>query len=581
MSISSDYSANNPFSWSNFWRHYFYFFYFSGLHQVLIYTSGIAGISGLFQSVSMSFLWLIPILLFPKHGKIISGLTGVFLWASSLATLGYLALYHQDFSQSVIFIIFESNWSESREFLESYFSWWMIPAFIVYTLIPFLIWKQLKPIDSSVKMRATLAVAITLVVCWPVLGAIFIKHSSVESAIKYQVNSMEPVAPWNLVMGYIKYKDSLRKIEQQLLANKSIAPLENLYDKNASTSNTLVIVIGESTNRQRMGVYGYHRNTTPHLSALRDELLVFDNVYSPRPYTVETLEQVFSFADEKHPNLHLEKPTLINLMKQAGYRTYWVTNQQTQTDRNTMLTTFSKQADEQIYLNNNRSQNSAQYDEVVFKPFEKILNDSEQKKFVVLHLIGTHRAYHYRYPESYNYFHGRRGLPVWIRSRRHASDYNEYDNAVRYNDYIVSTIIQKFKESKNNGFLIYFSDHGEEVYDNPQRLFAGRNEAAPTSQMYTVPFIIWRSDSWKINNQFNDAETILHRAYSLSDFIYTWSDLAGISFKEFDSSRSIVSSQFSQHPIWIGDPELPEKLRDLNRQPFLNHWENSGKAWGP
>jgi heptose-I-phosphate ethanolaminephosphotransferase len=569
-SISSDASENkvNASSRGNLWRYFFYYFYFSGLHQIIIYASGIAGISGLLQAILMSFLWIIPILLFPSQSKFISGVTGLFLWASSLVTMGYLALYHQDFSQSVLFIIFESNWSESSEFLESYFSWWMIPALMLYTAVPFLIWRHLRPIYFPIRTRMILIVSISLIVSWPAFDRLVIKQTSLQNAITHQINSMEPVAPWHLILGYIKYKKSLHEIEQYLLANKNMAPLRDLYDKNSNTSNTLVLVIGESTNRLRMNIYGYYRDTTPQLTALKNELLVFDNVYAPRPYTIETLEQVLSFADEKTPDLYLKKPTLINLMQQAGYKTYWITNQQTQTERNTMLTTFSKQADEQIYLNNNRSQNSSQYDEIVIKPFEKILNSTEQKKFIVIHLLGTHRAYHYRYPDGYNYFNTNRGLPFWIRSRRHAREYNEYDNAVRYNDYVVSLLIQKLKESKNNGFLAYFSDHGEEVYDNPGHLFAGRNEAAPSRPMYAVPFIIWRSDSWRKRNKLADTDTMLHRAYSLSDFIHTWSDLAGISYEEFDSSRSIINPSYLQHPVWIGDPKTPEKLRDLQKQPF-------------
>ncbi len=577
MSTPLDPSEKNTFLWRNFWQYYFFFFCFSGLHQILIYSSGIAGIAGLFQAIYMSLLWMIPLLLFPGYSKVISGLTGLLLWASSLVPLGYLALYHQDFSQSVLFIIFESNWSESSEFLESYFSWWMIPALIVYSIIPFLIWKHSNAIYLSVTKRILAAGSIVIIVCWPALLREIIKKAPLDSIISSQLNSMEPAAPWHLLIGYLKYKKSLYKIEQHLLENKNTAPLNNLTDNNAITSNTLVLIIGESTNRQRMSLYGYYRNTTPRLSAIKDELLIFDNVYSPRPYTVETLEQVLSFADEKNPDLYLQKPTLLNLMKQAGYKTYWITNQQTQTDRNTMLTTFSKQADEQIYLNNNRSQNSAQYDEVVFKPFEKILNNgvhngvhnSVQKKFIILHLIGTHRAYRYRYPEKFNAYTSRVDQPPWIRKARQARDYNEYDNAILYNDYVVATLIQKFKESHNNGFITYFSDHGEEVYDIPVRLFAGRNEAAPTSPMYTIPFIIWRSDSWIKNNQ-PIAKHITHRIYSLSDFIYSWSDLAGISFEGFDPSRSIVSPLFSQHPVWIGDPKRPDKLRDLQQQPFMD-----------
>jgi glucan phosphoethanolaminetransferase (alkaline phosphatase superfamily) len=62
-------------------------------------------------------------------------------------------------------------------------------------------------------------------------------------------------------------------------------------------------------------------------------------------------------------------------MKQAGYKTYWITNQQTMTKRNTMLTTFSEQTDEQVYLNSNRNQNARQYDGDVIEPFNKILDD--------------------------------------------------------------------------------------------------------------------------------------------------------------------------------------------------------------
>ncbi|MDX2507796.1 MAG: phosphoethanolamine transferase CptA [Gammaproteobacteria bacterium] len=567
MSFFSALPESNTFSWSNFWKNYFFFFYFSGLYQIIILTSGHAGLHGLSQSILMSFLWLIPVLLLPHYSKIIAGLIGLILWASSLVTLGYFALYGQDFSQSVLFIIFESNFSESSEFVESYYSWWMLPALIIYTLIPFFIWKKIPPVYASKKKRSLLTLTISLIIFWPLLNSFDSRNNASTIALSKQMERMEPVAPWHLVIGYIKYKSALTEIKKHLLENKNLPPIEDLFDNNASTSNTLVLVIGESTNRQRMSLYGYYRDTTPRLKAIEEDLLIFDNVYAPRPYTIETLEQVLTFADQMNPRLYLKKPTLINLMKQAGYKTYWITNQQTQTQRNTMLTTFSQQTDQQIYLNNNRTQNSAQYDDVVFKPFEKILSDSEQKKFIVIHLLGTHRGYHYRFPESFSFFKSKRDIPPWL-NKKQSMEYNDYDNAIRFNDYVVETLIQKLKDNKDNGLLTYIADHGEEVYDNPEHLFAGRNEAAPTSPMYTVPFIIWRSDSWKKNNRLPDSQAIGQRAYSLSDFIYTWTDLAGINFKDFNSSRSIVNPLYAKHPVWIGDPDNPETLRDLQKQPF-------------
>ena len=560
-------TGHNRFTLSRFLAWFLFFFYFSGVHQAIIYASGIAGFFGLTQALVMSLLWLVPVMLFPARGKLIAGITGVVLWASSLFSMGYLALYHQDFSQSVIFIIFESNWAESSEFLHSYFAWWMLPALAVYTLIPWLVWRRLQPIGGAPVTRLLLAFAIGLAVCWPMLDRVIIDKDSLADGFSKQADSMEPVAPWQLVMGYVKYRQALSNAENRLLASDK-PPLENLVDSNADTPSTLVLVIGESTNSRRMGIYGYYRDTTPRLTAMSDELLVFDQVYASRPYTVESLAQALSFADQLQPKLYLEKPTLVDVMKQAGYRTYWITNQQTQTQRNTLLTTFSKQADEQVYLNNNRSQNSAQYDEVVFRPFEDFLNRPESKKFILVHLIGTHRAYRYRYPDTFKIFNDNEDLPPWVRKKRYRRDYNEYDNSVVYNDFVVASLIEQLKKSGQNGYLVYFSDHGEEVYDYPHHLFAGREEAAPTPAMYNVPFLVWRSDSWKRNNRIDVPYDMTHRMYSLSDFFHTWMDLAGIRFGGFDPGKSIVSRQYTPGPVLIGNPAKPETLVDV-RQKFF------------
>lgn len=116
-------------------------------------------------------------------------------------------------------------------------------------------------------------------------------------------------------------------------------------------------------------------------------------------------------------------------------------------------------------------------------------------------------------------------------------------------------------------YLFFFSFsgiHQSIIYFHGQSGFNGLRQAVYMSFL----FIIWRSDSWQKQNQLFDTQNIEHRAYSSSDFIYTWSDLAGIDFKGFDPSRSIVNQLFSEHPIWIGDPYNPKALRDLRKQPF-------------
>jgi len=341
-------------------------------------------------------------------------------------------------------------------------------------------------------------------------------------------------------------------MQDMLKSASTIPPLHNLKDAMANQPATLVLVIGESTNRQRMSLYGYPRETTPELDKLKDQLAVFDNVITPRPYTIEALQQVLTFADEENPDLYLSTPSLVSMMKQAGYKTFWITNQQTMTKRNTMLTTFSEQADEQVYLNNNRNQNAAQYDGDVIEPFNKALADAAPRKLIVVHLLGTHMSYQYRYPASFDKFKDRNGVPSGVRDDQ-VPTYNSYDNAVLYNDFVVSSLIKDYAKSDPNGFLLYLSDHGEDVFDSVGHGTLGRNENKPTAPMYTIPFMAWASPKWRETHDWSFAGD-LGRPYSSSQLIHTWADLAGLSFDELDRSKSLVSDSFKPRPLLIGNP---------------------------
>lgn len=539
-----------------------FFWYFSGVTQALIYATGSAGFSGLRQSLLLSLLWLVPLLLFPARARMLAALIGVPLWLCSLAGFGYFLIYGQEFSQSVIFILFESNVSEGSEYLAQYFAWWMLPVFFAYGLGAWLLWRRVRPLYLP-RPAAALAAAFFLFASlgYPALRQ-FSKHDDTAVALEKFEARIEPATPWQLLVGYRQYRAQLANMQALLEGRERIAPLTDLRDAHAGQPATLVLVIGESTNRQRMSLYGYDRETTPELDRLRDQLQVFTGAVTPRPYTIEALQQVLTFADQQHPDAYLNTPSLVSVMKQAGYKTYWITNQQTITKRNTMLTTFSKQADEQFYLNNNREQNARQYDGDVLDPFAKVLAEDAPRKFIVVHLLGTHMSYQYRYPPEYERFTDRSGAPAHV-SEAQLPTYNAYDNAVLYNDFVVSSLIKRFAATDPNGFLLYLSDHGEAVFDAPKAEVLGRNEAAPTDPMYTIPFILWNSPKWQAQ-QPRDFAQALARPFSSSSLVHTWADLAGLDFAEHDHSRSLVSNEFKARPLLIGDPQQPQNLIDFS-----------------
>jgi heptose-I-phosphate ethanolaminephosphotransferase len=109
---------------------------------------------------------------------------------------------------------------------------------------------------------------------------------------------------------------------------------------------------------------------------------------------------------------------------------------------------------------------------------------------------------------------------------------------------------------------VYFSDHGEDIYDTAPHNFKGRNEGAPTYPMYAIPFFIWHSSNWQEANKLA-GQPILNRQYDNADFIYTWSDLVGLSYASYRDNESLLSKNFTKDTIFVGDPYGKKPLQIL------------------
>ncbi|MFK0345441.1 phosphoethanolamine transferase CptA [Pseudomonas asiatica] len=569
MSHTPSPSSPKRVDWAGLGWLLLFFWYFSGVTQALLLFSGTTGFAGFRDAFFLSSLWLAPVLLLPRFTRATAAVIGLVLWAASLVGLSYFGIYRQEFSQSVIFVMFESNTAEAGEYFSQYFSAWLGLALLLYTLVAVLLWKRVRPVSLPLRSRLPVVALLLLAnLVYPFYKQMVTQERSFADAAEKVQQRMEPAVPWQLLVGYRQYRQQLDNMQELLAKNAALPPLQNLRDSSGAAPRTLVLVLGESTTREHMHLYGYNRDTTPSLDALAasdKSLTVFRNVVSPRPYTIEVMQQILTFGDEQNPDRFLTDPSLINLMKQAGYKTFWITNQQTMTKRNTMLTTFSQQTDAPVYLNNQRNQNASQYDDVVLTPFEKALQDPAPNKFIIVHLLGTHMDYRYRYPNDYAHFNDRQGVPGKLTDDQ-VETYNFYDNAVRYNDYVVSSLIKRYSASTSNGFLLYLSDHGEDVYSSGNHDRLGRNEGAPTRPMYTIPFLLWTSPSWQAEHP-RDLQAMADRPYSSSHLIHTLSDLAGLSYDRYEPAKSLVSPQFVVAPRWIGDPYRKDGLREFDHLP--------------
>ncbi len=204
------------FDWAGLLWLFLFFWYFSGITQLLIQLTGTSGFTGFRQAFVMSAIWLAPMLLFPKQTRVMAAVIGVVLWACSMASLGYFFIYQQEFSQSVIFIMFESNISEAGEYMTQYFAWWMVAAFLAHTLFAYFLWTRLRPVVLPRWQALVAATAIVIaVVGYPLVKQTARTGSFAEGFDKFETR-IEPAVPWQMAVAYHRYLETLAGMQDML-----------------------------------------------------------------------------------------------------------------------------------------------------------------------------------------------------------------------------------------------------------------------------------------------------------------------------------------------------------------------------
>lgn len=439
----------------------------------------------------------------------------------------FFYLFSTYFSASSIFIFVETNPAEISEFLNLYVDTKLLifSGLLLVILIFYLVKTKSPVLVLSPKFPSILKLGLITVF---VVG---LKWSGYIIA-----NFPFQVLKGTLSYAYETYKFSDLNLDQRL------GHFENVEFEGNSDSHIYVLIIGESTTRRQLGIYGYQRETTPLLSKMKEELLIYKDVISSKSHTIESLKDALIFKDSENQT----ESSIIQLMNQAGFKTYWLSNQMPIGIYETFLTKVSKASDQYTYTNTTRWGSVTPLDEVLLPHFNKTLEDHASKKFIVINLLATHSNYNLRYPKEFNIFNTDPITP--FPSDESFKIINHYHNSIAYVDYLVSRIIDKVRARNEKSFVIYISDHGEEVFYD--RNFVGHNESdIPTKSMFEIPFFVWTSKKFASSYHF-DFEP--NRPYILTDFIHSLSDLSQIKFNKFESQKSIFSKEFKPTKRTIG-----------------------------
>ena len=315
--------------------------------------------------------------------------------------------------------------------------------------------------------------------------------------------------------------------------------------KNNSTIPYVVYILGESTTRNHMGIYGYHLQTTPYLSNLEKtgDLVNFTDVISPNGHTIKVLEKLFTFYRQGAKGKWYEYTDLFSILNQAGYYTTWLSNQESSGIYGNHGRFFAERCKSNSFVcvRDSKSNFTEPYDEHLLPLLDQTLKQTKPKRFIVLHLIGTHMAYENRYPKTFKAFstNVEQGENNKIKETKAA-----YDTAVRYNDSIVNAIINRFKDK--NALIIYTSDHGEDVMEINKKI-AGHGDIDINNHKVEIPMLVYMSKIFQKNYPYitNRIRLSAHHPFMTDDMIHSILDLMEIQTKEYRPSLSIFNHQFN------------------------------------
>ncbi len=319
-------------------------------------------------------------------------------------------------------------------------------------------------------------------------------------------------------------------------------------------SINVVVVIGESYIKSHSSLYGYNLNTTPNLSREQDSgnLFVFNDVISSSNSTSVVMRNILCCNNTGSGEQWYNYPNFLTIFKKAGYSVYYWDNQ-AGVDKNATYSftlnsfLYNNDMSEMAYTKINEK--SYQYDKELIYSYKNTVGISKARNNLVLfHLIGQHVDPSQRFPHNEFKVFTKDSIK---RNDSYLDDYKKeyianYDNATLYNDYVLNEIINLFNNS--NTILVYFSDHGEEIYDYRDR--CGRDHGVFTANklkyQYDVPFVIWCSNIFKEKNPdiVRNIKNAVDKPFIIDNVCNMLFNVAGIETPYYRDTLDIISPNY-------------------------------------
>ncbi|WP_245737406.1 sulfatase-like hydrolase/transferase [Xenorhabdus japonica] len=466
-----------------------------------------------------TFALLLSIFLLIKGNNKILFSTGSTLLFFLIIQINYSLFFGERISVSVLDSFVETNKKESLSMARHLFFIMLLPSLVVTIILFFLIRKKAKNIQYHIVFKVSPIFIFLITFC--------LSTSAVDKQLLSDIREDDKTVGrfirdrYPAVIGDFAYlyisshsNDKYANINKINELNKSI------IGRNKPGVNTVILIMGESSLSTHYSAYGYKLNTTPNMDRIFSSNggCIIKDAHSSAPITRNSVSMSLAFhTPESEENLFKNK-SIIEMAKSNGYKTYWLGSQDLDGLHSSKYGFIAKKSDI-IKFTNFKDNNLSTL-------LHNVLSDNEEKKFIVIHLHGSHMPYN-------NYDNDDKlALP----------SADKYDLTIHHTDRVINNIFDVINKNNINYSVIYTSDHGE-IINKGHGYQKGRDQ-------YLVPFMYKSNDS-QYNCQF--IESFRNKDGYLSGLMnkYILSELIG-----YDIEPSILNREKNNDRVLTADESV-------------------------
>ena len=477
----------------------------------------------------------------------------------------YLQIYFgQSISVHHLGIIAETSPGEALEFLGN--KAWLLLALSLLMLVWFaLCWRaawQTHAMDWRGPSRfIALALMSIGVGLWLAGGALGIGASAVGqqsttlpawARITVNAEVLARSWPYGIVMNAESYRKERRYLAQ-LAARSASFRFGAHQASHPDTPQVVVMVLGESSRADRWRLNGYARDTNP-LLAQEANLVSLSDMITPVSATRLSVPVILSRKPATQSlRAGFAETSFLSAYREAGFKTFWLSNQMSFGEFDTPVSVFAKEADVTRFFNLGGFTNRSDFDDVLLAPLQAAIMDPAPKKLIVLHTLGNHWNYSHRHPREFDRWKPSLfGIdrPAYTSLALKAEINNSYDNSIRYTDWLLAQVIGQLKAGPALASMFYVADHGQTLYDGSCKLaFHGHN----TQFEFHVPALVWYSDAYGAVHADKVAQLRQHKGAPMSteNIFHSLLDMADIRYPGEQLHRSLFSDRLSRHVRYV------------------------------